>query len=60
MPLRETGHPTAGVAVSAPGELTHHEIVHRADLAMHRVKKMGPDTPWAAWQESFEELPSAV
>jgi diguanylate cyclase (GGDEF)-like protein len=43
-----------GVAVSAPGELTHDEIVHRADLAMYRAKRTGPQTRWAAWQESLE------
>jgi diguanylate cyclase (GGDEF)-like protein len=45
-----------GVAVSAPGELTHDEIVHRADLAMYRAKKFAPQTRWAAWQESFEPV----
>ncbi|WP_433789939.1 diguanylate cyclase domain-containing protein [Actinoplanes sp. CA-252034] len=43
-----------GVAVSAPGELTHDEIVHRADLAMYRAKSLGPETRWAIWQESLE------
>ncbi|BCJ46851.1 hypothetical protein GCM10010168_36270 [Actinoplanes ianthinogenes] len=43
-----------GVAVSAPGELTHDEIVHRADLAMYRAKALGPETRWAVWQESLE------
>lgn len=43
-----------GVAVSAPGELTHDEIVHRADLAMYRAKALGPETRWAIWQESLE------
>ncbi|MEU4420447.1 GGDEF domain-containing protein [Actinoplanes sp. NPDC024001] len=46
-----------GVAVSAPGQLTHDELVHRADLAMYRAKALGPDTRWAIWQESLE--PSA-
>jgi len=45
-----------GVAVSAPGELTHDEIVHRADLAMYRAKKFAPQTRWATWQESFEPV----
>lgn len=44
-----------GVAVSGPGELTHDQLVHRADLAMYQAKKRGPQTRWAAWQESFEE-----
>ncbi|GAA4603215.1 diguanylate cyclase (GGDEF)-like protein [Actinoplanes octamycinicus] len=43
-----------GVAVSGPGELTHDEIVHRADLAMYRAKALGPETRWAIWQESLE------
>ncbi|MDI6102210.1 GGDEF domain-containing protein [Actinoplanes sp. NEAU-A12] len=46
-----------GVAVTEPGELTHDEIVHRADLAMYKAKSMGPDTRWAIWHESLE--PSA-
>jgi diguanylate cyclase (GGDEF)-like protein len=46
-----------GVAVSAPGELTHDEIVHRADLAMNRAKQNGPQTRWAAWHEGLEEQP---
>jgi diguanylate cyclase (GGDEF)-like protein len=49
-----------GVAVSGPGELTHEELVHRADVAMYRAKKLGPDTRWAAWQASFEEQASTV
>ncbi|MGX6607708.1 diguanylate cyclase domain-containing protein [Micromonosporaceae bacterium Da 78-11] len=52
-----------GVAVSGPGELTHDELVHRADMAMYRAKRMGPQTRWAAWQESFEQddrLPTAA
>ncbi|MEV4282609.1 GGDEF domain-containing protein [Actinoplanes xinjiangensis] len=57
-----------GVAVSGPGELTHDEIVHRADLAMYRAKSLGPETRWAIWQESLEpaaaapdtELPAAA
>ncbi|WP_239102485.1 GGDEF domain-containing protein [Actinoplanes siamensis] len=48
-----------GVAVSAPGELTHDEIVHRADLAMYRAKALGPQTRWAVWQESLEAQPAA-
>jgi diguanylate cyclase (GGDEF)-like protein len=47
-----------GVAVAAPGELTHDEIVHRADLAMYKAKSLGPQTRWAIWQESLE--PSAT
>ncbi|HWS33601.1 MAG TPA: diguanylate cyclase, partial [Actinoplanes sp.] len=47
-----------GVAVAEPGELTHDEIVHRADLAMYRAKSLGPETQWAIWQESLE--PSAT
>ncbi|BBH70425.1 hypothetical protein ACTI_71100 [Actinoplanes sp. OR16] len=43
-----------GVAVSAPGELTHDELVHRADLAMYKAKALGPETRWAVWQESLE------
>jgi diguanylate cyclase (GGDEF)-like protein len=43
-----------GVAVSAPGELTHDELVHRADLAMYKAKGLGPETRWAVWQESLE------
>jgi diguanylate cyclase (GGDEF)-like protein len=43
-----------GVAVSAPGRFTHDEIVHRADQAMCRAKRMGPDTRWAAWPEPGE------
>ncbi|KUL31926.1 GGDEF domain-containing protein [Actinoplanes awajinensis] len=49
-----------GVAVSAPGELTHDEIVHRADLAMYRAKALGPATRWAIWQESLEPQPAAA
>ncbi|MEV6305537.1 GGDEF domain-containing protein [Actinoplanes sp. NPDC051861] len=49
-----------GVAVSAPGELTHDELVHRADLAMYRAKSLGPDTRWAIWQESLEPQPAAA
>jgi diguanylate cyclase (GGDEF)-like protein len=49
-----------GVAVSAPGELSHDEIVHRADLAMYQAKKLAPRTRWAAWQESFEQQARAV
>ena len=41
-----------GVAVSAPGELTHDELVHRAGLAMDRARRNGPQTRWAAWPES--------
>ncbi|MBM2618509.1 diguanylate cyclase [Actinoplanes sp. LDG1-06] len=44
-----------GIAVSGPGELTHDVIVHRADLAMYRAKRLGPQTRWAVWQESFEQ-----
>ncbi|MET0426045.1 MAG: GGDEF domain-containing protein [Actinoplanes sp.] len=40
-----------GVAVAAPGELTHDEIVHRATAAMLRAKQHGPDTRWAAWPQ---------
>jgi diguanylate cyclase (GGDEF)-like protein len=47
-----------GVAVAAPGALTHDEIVHRADLAMYKAKSLGPQTRWAIWQESLE--PSAA
>ena len=47
-----------GVAVSAPGELTHDEIVHRADVAMYRSKRFAPLTRWAAWQESYERTES--
>jgi diguanylate cyclase (GGDEF)-like protein len=43
-----------GVAVTGPGELTHDEIVHRADLAMYRAKSLGPETRWAIWRESLE------
>ncbi|WP_433306977.1 diguanylate cyclase domain-containing protein [Actinoplanes sp. CA-030573] len=49
-----------GVAVSGPGELTHDEIVHRADLAMYRAKKHAPQTRWAAWQESMEPAAEPV
>ncbi|GAA2879808.1 hypothetical protein Acy02nite_26420 [Actinoplanes cyaneus] len=49
-----------GVAVSAPGELTHDEIVHRADLAMYRAKALGPETRWAVWQESLEPQAAAA
>jgi diguanylate cyclase (GGDEF)-like protein len=48
-----------GVAVAAPGELTHDEIVHRADLAMYKAKSLGPQTRWAIWQESLEPFPAA-
>jgi diguanylate cyclase (GGDEF)-like protein len=44
-----------GVAVSAPGELTHDEIVHRADVAMYRAKRHAPRTRWAGWRESYEQ-----
>ena len=43
-----------GVAVSGPGELTHDELAHRADEAMRRAKRLGPQTRWAVWQQSFE------
>ncbi|WIM99248.1 GGDEF domain-containing protein [Actinoplanes oblitus] len=49
-----------GVAVSAPGELTHDELVHRAGLAMHRAKSLGPGTRWAVWQESVEHQAAAA
>jgi diguanylate cyclase (GGDEF)-like protein len=51
-----------GVAVAGPGELTHDEIVHRADVAMYRAKGLGPRTRWAAWQESYERdaVPAAA
>jgi diguanylate cyclase (GGDEF)-like protein len=50
-----------GVAVSAPGELTCDEIVHRAEVARCRAKKLAPQTRWAAWQASFERpLPVAA
>nr|WP_221374290.1 diguanylate cyclase [Actinoplanes polyasparticus] len=40
-----------GVAVSAPGELTHDELVDRARKAMRRAQQVGPQTRWAVWQE---------
>ncbi|WP_231953856.1 GGDEF domain-containing protein [Actinoplanes derwentensis] len=43
-----------GVTVAEPAELTHDEIVHRADLAMYRAKSLGPETNWAIWQEYLE------
>ena len=43
-----------GVAVSAPGELTHDALVHRADVAMYKAKQFAPETRWAAWRESYE------
>ncbi|MGK5682671.1 GGDEF domain-containing protein [Actinoplanes sp. URMC 104] len=43
-----------GVAVSAPGELGHDELVHRAELAMQRAKRVGPETRWAVWHEPAE------
>jgi diguanylate cyclase (GGDEF)-like protein len=46
-----------GVAVSAPGELTHDALVHRADLAMYRAKEYAPETRWTAWRESYENEP---
>ena len=49
-----------GVAVAAPGELTHDLVVHRADLAMYRAKQLGPRTRWAVWQESFEPAAAAA
>ncbi|GIF16072.1 GGDEF domain-containing protein [Actinoplanes teichomyceticus] len=49
-----------GVAVSGPGELTHDEIVHRADLAMYRAKALGPQTRWAVWQASLEQPAAAA
>ncbi|MEV4351861.1 GGDEF domain-containing protein [Actinoplanes sp. NPDC049596] len=49
-----------GIAVSAPGELTHDVIVHRADLAMYRAKAQGPQTRWAVWQEHFESSSAAA
>jgi diguanylate cyclase (GGDEF)-like protein len=49
-----------GVAVSAPGELTHDEILHRAGLAMRRAKALGPETRWAIWQEPLEPLAAAA
>lgn len=44
-----------GIAVSGPGELTHDLLVHRADVAMRRAKRLGPQTRWAVWQDSFEQ-----
>jgi diguanylate cyclase (GGDEF)-like protein len=44
-----------GVAVSAPGELTHDVLVHRADLAMGKAKQFAPETRWAAWREAYEQ-----
>jgi diguanylate cyclase (GGDEF)-like protein len=49
-----------GVAVSAPGELTHDALVHRADLAMYKAKRHAPETRWAAWRESFESEPRKI
>ncbi|GIE94606.1 GGDEF domain-containing protein [Paractinoplanes rishiriensis] len=46
-----------GVAVSGPGELSHDEVVNRADQAMYRAKRHAPDTRWAAWRESDEPEP---
>jgi diguanylate cyclase (GGDEF)-like protein len=43
-----------GVAVSGPGELTHDALVHRADLAMYKAKRLAPETRWAAWREAYE------
>lgn len=40
-----------GLAVSAPGELTHDELVYCAELAMRRAKRSGPETRWAVWQD---------
>jgi diguanylate cyclase (GGDEF)-like protein len=42
-----------GVAVSAPGELSYDDIVHRADLAMYQAKQDGPDARWMAWHHSL-------
>jgi diguanylate cyclase (GGDEF)-like protein len=44
-----------GVAVSAPGELTHDALVHRADLAMYKAKQFAPETRWTAWREAYEK-----
>ncbi|MFD0524293.1 GGDEF domain-containing protein [Paractinoplanes durhamensis] len=43
-----------GVAVSAPGELTHDQLVHRADVAMYQSKSHRPQTTWTSWQESYD------
>ena len=44
-----------GVAVSAAGELSHDELVHRAGLARDKAKDLGPETRWAVWRETLEE-----
>jgi diguanylate cyclase (GGDEF)-like protein len=49
-----------GTAVSRPGELTHDEIVHRADTAMYQAKRLGTDSHWVGWQESFEHQPAVA
>ncbi|SDS31359.1 GGDEF domain-containing protein [Actinoplanes derwentensis] len=41
-----------GVTVSGPAARTHDELMHRAELAMHKAKSLGPDTRWAIWQDS--------
>jgi diguanylate cyclase (GGDEF)-like protein len=46
-----------GVAVSGPGELTHDELVHRAGRARERARRLGPQTRWATWRESFDQRP---
>jgi GGDEF domain-containing protein len=40
-----------GVAVSAPGELTYDELAGRADQAMRRAQRLGPETRWAVWPD---------
>ena len=40
-----------GLAVSRPGELSHDELVHCAELALRRAKRSGPETRWAVWQD---------
>ncbi|HET6478437.1 MAG TPA: GGDEF domain-containing protein, partial [Actinoplanes sp.] len=48
-----------GLAVAAPGELTHDELVDRAELAMHRAKRRAPETRWAVWQDDVSRRDAA-
>jgi GGDEF domain-containing protein len=49
-----------GVAVSAPGELGHDELLRRAGMAMLQASKLAPQTRWAAWQDSYGPLAAAA
>ena len=47
-----------GVAVTGPGAITPDEVLHRADVAMYRAKRLGE--PYQLWREEAEIKPSAA